>query len=281
MNYRESIQLSKQRGLSIVELLVALVISMLLLTGVVQVFFSSKQTYASNEAASRLQENGRFALEFIAQSARHAGYVEAANTTTTAPLPIASTKSPENDICKDTNTCSTIGNAAAPNVADRSDRIGFVLQPRFQDGLRRNCLGKETIGARAINNTDLIINQFLIVGANNDLALACRSQIVGTNNVEEQRLIDGIDAMQVQYGISTNGDRSSVNQYVSADRVTALNRWNDVVAIRIAVLANSVEPVNPPAPARQYVLLDAPPILIDDGRARQVFTTTIKLRNTF
>ena len=276
MNHRERPQLSRQRGLSIVELLVALVISMLLMTGVVQVFLSSKQTYASNEAASRLQENGRFALEFIAQSARHAGYVEAANSTVAPPSPIAI---PDATNCKVPEICSNQG------AGNASDTIGFALQPRIIEGARRDCLGNTLSGATA--NRDLIINRFEIIPGAGDApsALGCKSWNFGSSEwiagPGPLPLVEGIDALQIQYGLSTNSDRNSVNQYISADRVTALNRWNDVVAIRIAVLANSVEPVRPPAPARQYVLLDAPPIQIDDGRARQVFTTTIKLRNIF
>ncbi|MFI8744900.1 PilW family protein [Pseudomonas sp. NPDC077186] len=286
MNYRESIQLSKQRGLSIVELLVALVISMLLLTGVVQVFFSSKQTYASNEAASRLQENGRFALEFIAQSARHAGYVEAANSMADTPSPIAA---PGNAICIDSNTCSSDGDSNAQTLAARSDGISFALQPRIQNGARRDCIGASGSGASAINDTDIIINRFVIIDANPNNgelhpSLGCHSRNLRgswVTGAAPQRLIDGIDALEVQYGISTTNDKSSVNQYVSATRVTQLGKWNEVLAIRIAVLANSIDPVDPPAPARQYVLLDAEPISFDDGKARQVFTTTFKLRNTF
>jgi len=276
MNRIQSLQRSSQQGFSIVELLVAVVISMLLLTGVIQVFFSSKQTYASNEAASRLQENGRFALEFIAQSARHAGYVEAANSTTLRPNPIAA---PGGINCQAPKVCSSQG------AGNASDTIGFALQPRILDGARRDCLGS------AIANTslDLIINHFEIIpGADGATSsLGCKSWnftkgsgewVAGPN---ASPLVEGIDALQVQYGISNSAERNNVTQYVSADRVTTLNRWNDVVAVRIAVLANSIEPVNPPAPARQYVLLDAAPIRIDDGRARQIFTTTIKLRNTF
>lgn len=276
MNYRERPQLSKQRGLSIVELLVALVISMLLMTGVVQVFLSSKQTYASNEAASRLQENGRFALEFIAQSARHAGYVEAANITVDPiPRPIAA---PTDTNCG--NLCNGQGSADDPNA---SDRAAFSFQPRILEGARRDCLGKTT----GISSTDLIINHFYIAYEGTENAsLACASHNSSQNaaisvkpepngNHNNNILVEGIDALQVQYGIGSTGN---VTRYVSADRV---DNWNNVLAIRIAVLANSVEPVRPPAPARQYVLLDAPPIQIDDGRARQVFTTTIKLRNIF
>lgn len=280
MNHREHRQYSKQRGLSIVELLVAVVIGMLLLTGVIQVFFASKQTYSSNEAASRLQENGRFALEFIAQSARHAGYVEPANTTASKPAPIAA---PGAAACNTPQVCSGDG------AGNASDTVGFIFQPRLLEGsVRRDCLGSVVGNA---GNTDLIINQFVIIPADptdptDHSALGCRSWNIDDNGwvtgATPAPLIDGIDALQIQYGLSSNSsDLNSANQYVSADRVTALNKWNDVAAIRIAVLANSVERTSPPTPARAYVLLDAAPIVLDDGKARQVFTTTIKLRNTF
>lgn len=281
MSHHNHLQHQKQCGLSVVELLVAVVIGMLLLTGVLQVFLASKQTYSSNEAASRLQENGRFALEFIAQSARHAGYIEPANTDTEKPAPIAST---QNATCGD---CSIDGtdDTSEEVVARRSDKVGFILQPKIQSDERFNCLGKSVIGSGPtdeINDNDLIINQFLITTSNTIQGLSCRSYNIRTGKSEEQTLIDGIDALQIQYGLSANSsDLNSVSQYVSADRVTELNKWNDVTAIRIAVLANSVERTTPPTPARSYVLLDAAPIVIDDGRARQVFTTTIKLRNTF
>lgn len=277
MSNRNTTFSSLQHGLSIVELLVALVISLLLMTGVVQVFLASKQTYASNEAASRLQENGRFALEFIAQSARHAGYVETSNTVSVVPPTIAS---PGNSICNSSSTCSSQG------ANEDSDSIALVSQPRIQDGARRDCLGVNGSGTYAISDTDIILNQFLIIDAdpaNGELhpALGCRSRnlrggwVTGST---PQRLIDGIDALQVQYGIATGSNRNSVNQYVSADRV---GDWSTVIAVRIAVLANSLTPVTPPATARQFVLFDAPPLSFDDGKARQIFTTTIKLRNTF
>lgn len=63
-----------QRGLSLIELMVAMLISLLLLGGVLQVFISSKDTYRTNTALSRVQEAGRFATEFIAFDIRQAGY---------------------------------------------------------------------------------------------------------------------------------------------------------------------------------------------------------------
>lgn len=71
-----------QRGLSLVELLVALVISLFLIAGVIQLFIGSKQTYRFHDALSRVQENGRFALEAMARDIRMAGYQPVGGTAT-------------------------------------------------------------------------------------------------------------------------------------------------------------------------------------------------------
>ncbi|WP_434456879.1 PilW family protein [Stutzerimonas urumqiensis] len=63
-----------QRGLSLIELMIAMLISLLLLGGVLQVFLSSKELYHTNTAVARVQEAGRFATEFVAFDVRQAGY---------------------------------------------------------------------------------------------------------------------------------------------------------------------------------------------------------------
>jgi|GEM_PF-270559 len=61
-------------GFSLVELLVALAVSLFLLGGVLQIYLGSKQTYNAVEQVSRMQENARYALHVIAEAARDAGY---------------------------------------------------------------------------------------------------------------------------------------------------------------------------------------------------------------
>lgn len=62
-------------GFTLVELMVAMAISLLLLGGVVTLFVSSKTTYERVERVSRVQENGRFALDAIVRDLRSAGYL--------------------------------------------------------------------------------------------------------------------------------------------------------------------------------------------------------------
>ncbi|MEE8343217.1 MAG: PilW family protein [Gammaproteobacteria bacterium] len=64
----------RQWGFTLVELMVALTISIVLLGGVLKVFANSKQTYRVQEALSRLQENGRYAIEFLARDIRTADF---------------------------------------------------------------------------------------------------------------------------------------------------------------------------------------------------------------
>jgi type IV pilus assembly protein PilW len=61
-------------GFSLVELMVAVAISLLLLLGVVSIFSSSRVAYESTDQLSRIQETGRFALDEFSRRVRMAGF---------------------------------------------------------------------------------------------------------------------------------------------------------------------------------------------------------------
>jgi type IV pilus assembly protein PilW len=62
-------------GFSLVELMIALVISSILLIGIMQIFISSRESYKLDEGLSRMQESGRFAASFLEREIRMAGNV--------------------------------------------------------------------------------------------------------------------------------------------------------------------------------------------------------------
>ncbi|MBI5041483.1 MAG: PilW family protein, partial [Gammaproteobacteria bacterium] len=62
-------------GFSLVELMIAITISLLLLAGVIQIFLASRQTYTMQDGMSRLQENARYALDRISQDIARSGYM--------------------------------------------------------------------------------------------------------------------------------------------------------------------------------------------------------------
>lgn len=64
----------KQAGLSLIELMISITLGLILMTGVVQVFLSSKTTFTTQQAMSRVQETGRLAIEFLSRDIRMAAY---------------------------------------------------------------------------------------------------------------------------------------------------------------------------------------------------------------
>jgi type IV pilus assembly protein PilW len=70
----------KEKGVGIVEIMVALVIGLVLMAGVIQIFLSSKQTNTAAEDMARMQENMRFAAELITNDIRMAGFMPCRQT---------------------------------------------------------------------------------------------------------------------------------------------------------------------------------------------------------
>lgn len=65
---------SKNKGLTLVELMIAMGLGLFLLAGAIQVLVSSKQTYQFNENLTWMQENARYAMTVLTKDIRMAGY---------------------------------------------------------------------------------------------------------------------------------------------------------------------------------------------------------------
>ncbi len=63
-----------QRGLTLIELMIAMILGLLILLAVLYIFQGSRKTYGYNEELSRVQENGRIAIDIINNDLRMAGY---------------------------------------------------------------------------------------------------------------------------------------------------------------------------------------------------------------
>ncbi len=66
--------IARQRGFSLVELMVALTLSLVLMAGALSILYSSKVTNVENDRLARLQEAGRTVIELMLRDARAAGY---------------------------------------------------------------------------------------------------------------------------------------------------------------------------------------------------------------
>lgn len=257
----------RQKGLSIIELMVALVVGMVLIAGVLQVFLSSRNTFAVNEAMSRVQENGRFALEFIARNARQAGYTDP-NYTGERPYKVIPSGL----------KCDLLGNVKSSCSANgqglESDTVSFAFQPPVNSaGQRVDCAGYTVPEGKVVVNSFTVYEE-----SDSKSSLACQRLILGESNPRpfpSAILVEGIDNIQIQYGINTTTD-NSVNKYVSANEVSD---WNSVLAIRVAVLANSGIELSPEPQEKEFYLFDSGPFEFNDRKLRKVFTTTIQLKN--
>ena len=68
------LRLNSMQGFTIIELMIAMLLSLILLAGVGQIYVSSKQSYRVTEEIGRMQENSRFAMDVLTKEIRMAGF---------------------------------------------------------------------------------------------------------------------------------------------------------------------------------------------------------------
>lgn len=98
------------------------------------------------------------------------------------------------------------------------------------------------------------------------------------------QLIDGVEQMQITYGVDTTGDRVP-DVYLAANGTSGavdLNTaagWDNVLSVRVGLLFRSVEETAPDVDTAVYTVNGAAVDPVDDRRRRRVFSTTIWFRN--
>ena len=75
----KSISRKHVHGLSLIELMIALLIGLILLVGVIQVFAAARTAYQLSTGLARTQENGRFAVDYLQRDIRMAGHFGCVN----------------------------------------------------------------------------------------------------------------------------------------------------------------------------------------------------------
>jgi len=65
---------SRSRGLTLVELMIAMAIGLLIVAGAFRIYLQSSQTYGVHEAEARLEENARYAYSILEPDLRMAGF---------------------------------------------------------------------------------------------------------------------------------------------------------------------------------------------------------------
>ena len=226
-------------GFTLVEILVAMVISLFLIGGVVQLFVQNKTSYKLQEGIARAQENGRLSLYFIEKHARRAGYPWDG---TGAFIGFERTEAEEG---------AFINNDTIP-IEGGTSSDALVILYEAPPGGTTDCTG------RNIGSGKYIAIHFLINGG----GLTCESSTTDgsfATALSSTVLIQDITGLQFTYGIDSNADGIPDGTYVNADGVAA-GEWGEVVAVRAEVT------------------VDVEPAALSDN-ATMVFTTTMPVRN--
>lgn len=255
-----------QKGLSLIELMIAMTLGLILTFGVVQIFLSSKQTYTVVTSQSETQENARVVKHFLGRGLRHAGYWDDATTPIALP---AVGDFDENQIVFGANNDSTDA-----GVVDGTDTI-TVRFNGTADGQLQGCTGMTP------DENEIIVDRYYIApaGPNEQVSsLRCDSELQNmtgvANSTDSQPLIIGVENLQIEFGI---GSADRITQYVSADEVT---NWGQVRSVRYALLVTSNQNTGGQEDTNTYNLIDGESVTVSgDNRLRQVRRDTVFLRN--
>ncbi len=271
----------KQGGLSLIELLIAMLIGLFLLAGIASSYLSSKRASVNRSQTSVLEDNGRLALDIITKSLEHTGY--APNLLLEKPF-IANLSDVVADTCPDgtVNVVNTgIFKAVADNDTLGQDTIGVIFHG--DNNLFTDCAGNTMdavtpVGCRLLPFPNVntapkaskIYNSFYIDNAKDTLKCS------GSRSAAAVTIADGVENIQFLYGVDNNTD-GMVDRYVKA---TAVTEWSSVISIQTAILVRSLKAVKNTAEVKKYTLLDVVVTSPKDKFQRAVFSTTIHLHNT-
>jgi type IV pilus assembly protein PilW len=266
---------TRSRGLSLIELLVAVTIGALLIFGATKVYVDSKATYEVNESTARLQETARYALSVLEPDIRMSNYWglvkgaglvanQAKQTAASAGAPTNCNANFARDLLlniEGTNNaygvgCTAFGSGAVASADSLVIRRAAVSAPsgsateklricstRIAAQLVTDSSGCTAAPAGQIN--DLIVNGYYIskdsVQLNGLPALRrwALGTAAGTPSFISEEIIPAVEDLQIQYGIDTSGTSGVANLYMDPAAIPA---GSQIVSVRIWVLVRAETP---------------------------------------
>ncbi len=225
-----------QRGLSMIELMVALAISSFLILGITQVYIDNKRNYVFQQSQAGNLENSRFAVLMLDELLSKAGYRRAPDQEMEEAFPAT----PASTHCE----AFPVEAALTKIKVTTTGQIGFCMryQPAVDkeltcDGVEAG-LSKKVFGYPSQAETVYIALKFTPAPDTSDLnkgTLSCISN-KGDALVE---LIDGIADMKVEFGSGMQDEKklAALNPFQNAQSWTAAS--GPVRVVRYSVLAAS------------------------------------------
>lgn len=280
------INLHKQQGLTLVELMIAMTLSLIVVFAVGSILISSNQAASVSDTLADSQESGRFAVDYINRQLLKTGYdPEDTGLVAFGTLCVDASET----ICIRENDSGTGDRIAVRRVAEvEEDPMDSTKTIPKSNAV--TCYGSALLDADGNNITAnvTVTDVYWVEVDNNGLSnLRCQSfdengtvrANPGDNFGASQALAAGVLSIHVLFGQSNSAPTNetlNVSAYYNANQVT---NWSNVYAMRIGFLTQALSNTEAPSWNQNYIVMDSLTYTFNDQTARQVFTTTITLLN--
>jgi type IV pilus assembly protein PilW len=257
---RVTFRRNPEAGLSLVELMVAITISLFLIGGIAAVFQNVKSTYVQQQGMAQLQDNARLAMTLMTDVIESAGYFP-----TTPTYYAATTALPSSPSFSAAGTPVIIGNTAATG-----DSVTVRYAPDSTQDMY-NCMG----GTNSYAPYDTWENTFSVVSTGGTGgALECTFWSAQYGASGPTPLVTGLTngtggnpkGMVLEYGVSTGADTAGtcLDTYKTVSQMAATD-WANVCSVKVTL--NFLNPVNAPGLAAYIPLVIIVPIMNAAGGA--------------
>jgi type IV pilus assembly protein PilW len=282
----------RNSGFTLVEMMIAMALGLVVTAAVGYVFVASKRNFSYSQGVSSMQENARSSLLILDTMVRQAGYLNTPMSdldpstvfVSATPAVYGGNGSPATAFSWASLSGLTQPSSASSNAYLEVAFVGDHSSPTSTDGIMTDCLGRNALSA------DVHVNIFFVAKKSTDAAysLYCATQgfLKGTGTAdttnadyEVQPLIYGVGAMQLSFGIDSDGDQMA-NYYLAASGLTASN-WNTVRSVQVWLATQSSEVVDGVQAASNTAITNTAgdTLMTKDGRLQRPLAQTIVLRN--
>lgn len=218
---------ARQRGLSLIELMVAILIALFLIAGIIVVEQGVNLSYSQQNGLSQLQDEERFAMSVLTSVIGTAGYFPDPTTNNLVTALPAS------------GNFGTAGQAIyAPNSGASAPHDSIYVRYMTAAGDGVNLCD----GTAAGNNVN---TSFLYVAADATSGNDLYCQLNGNAAVP---LVNGVTDMTILYGVATGAD-NNVTEYLNAQQVTAGGYWPNVTSVQVQLTFTNPLGTQPGQPA--------------------------------
>jgi type IV pilus assembly protein PilW len=213
-----------QRGFTLVELLVSILIGLFLAGGLLTLTSAMKRTYSIQGSLSQLSDNQRVGLTIMTDVIQQAGHFNnpTVKTAATAMPAIGTTWSAGQAV---------LGAGSYPTNPTETLSVRYMTTGTVNDGLL-NCLGVSSATATPAAPVTWI-NTFSLDGNGNLQCTVTTNGVAGT----PVTLMTGVVNMYFFYGVQTNtaSGTNSVDNVLQAPAVTSGGYWLNVMSVELVV----------------------------------------------